>query len=44
MMAFEKSPDSRASQLWVWAKEAKKKEEELMFLKQKSSEKMVIRS
>ena len=39
-MTSEESPDNRAAQWRVWAKEAKRKEEEeLMFLKQKSSEK-----
>ena len=44
MITSEKSPDNRAAQLRVWAKEAERMEEEdLMFLKQKSSEKIGIK-
>ena len=44
-MDFGKIPGSMASQYWAWAKEAKKKKEgeELMFLKQGSFEKIVIK-
>ena len=44
MMTYEKSPHKKDAELRVWAKEAKRKEEEqLMFLKQKSSERIGIK-